>query len=97
MPIYDWKCADGHTQTHLVSYARRDEPRACNTCGADTVRQFPRTHCPPDGVYSYAPNTGDPERFERQREAIRTGTKVIPRVAKMDREHRDGQLTPRRA
>ena len=51
----------------------------------------------PDGIYSYAPNVGDPERFERQREAIKSGTKVIPRVPKMDPSHRDGQLSSRRA
>jgi len=36
-------------------------------------------HVEPDGVHSYAPNIGDPNRFERQQEAIRTGRTVIDR------------------
>jgi hypothetical protein len=48
------------------------------------VRQFPLTHCAPDGVYSYAPNIGNPEVFEQRRAAIKRmkedgGPRVIPK------------------
>lgn len=87
-PLFEWSCAEGHTQELIRSYARRDEPVACLTCGAATLRQeVSRSHVPPDGVYSYAPNIGDPERFDRQRAAIKSGTKVIERIAtKRERE-----------
>lgn len=79
MPMWDYTCANGHTEEHVRSIPERDAPFAC-ACGASMRRvEIARAHVPPDGVYSYAPNIGDPERFERQREAIRNGTKVIPR------------------
>jgi putative FmdB family regulatory protein len=80
MPIYEYACSDGHISDVIRSIARRDEAVACLTCGAETTRlEVSRSHVPPDGVYSYAPNLGDPERFERQRHAIETGQRVIER------------------
>jgi hypothetical protein len=79
MPIFEYSCGQ-HVHEVIRSYDRRDEPWACLACGAPMSRlEVSRTHVPPDGVYSYAPNTGDPERFERQREAIKNGVKVIER------------------
>jgi putative FmdB family regulatory protein len=81
MPIYEYSCGQ-HTHEVIRSYERRDEPWSCLTCGGAMTRlEVSRTHVPPDGVYSHSPNIGDPERFERQREAIKNGTKVIERVA----------------
>jgi hypothetical protein len=82
MPIFERACSNGHVSDVIRNYDRRDEPVACPECGADTTRlEVSRSHVPPDGDYSYAPNVGDPERFERQRAAIQSGTKVIERVA----------------
>lgn len=60
------------------------------------TRIFSRSHCAPDGVYSYAPNLGDADRFERQRHAIKNGIKAMPRTPDLPREFRDGQLTSKR-
>lgn len=56
-----------------------------------------RPHVSPDGVYSYAPNLGDPERFERQRAAIKEGQKVIPRhVTKADLDRAEQSMERRK-
>ena|SRR5436190_22857995 len=82
MPIFEYSCPNSHTHEVIRSYALRDTPWPCLDCGGPMTRlEVSRTHVPPDGVYSYAPNLGDPERFERQREAIKSGTKVIERHA----------------
>jgi putative FmdB family regulatory protein len=79
MPLYDFACADGHAVELIRRMANRDDGGTCH-CGKALTRQMHITHVAPDGVYSYAPNIGDPERFERQREAIKSGTKTIPRT-----------------
>lgn len=79
MPRYDWTCPNGHRHEHVSSYERRDEPRACVTCGAPATREFPHPHCPPSGVYSYEPNVGSADAFEYRREAMKAGQKVIPK------------------
>jgi putative FmdB family regulatory protein len=79
MPIYEYKCTEGHVTEHVRSYAKRDEPVACK-CGAETVRLFPLPHVEPDGIYSYAPNIGSKERFEKQQEAMRSKVNVVDRT-----------------
>jgi len=32
MPIYEYKCKNGHTSDHLVSYNDRKNPQACPEC-----------------------------------------------------------------
>lgn len=71
MPLYDRRCPNGHTTTVLVRYDERDEPVPCSACGAHTDRLFPLSHCPPSGVFSYAPNMGDPNKFERHQAMIK--------------------------
>jgi hypothetical protein len=79
-PIFEYACEDGHRTETIRPANRRADYLPCAQCGKATTPQFPtRTHCPPDGVYSYAPNIGCPERFERQRQAIKDGTRVIKR------------------
>lgn len=95
MPIYAYVCPEGHGTERLRKYEDRDDETICH-CGASATRTMARTHSPPSGVYSYLPNIGDPDRFERQRDAIKNGRKVIPRVPDMPREARDGQLTSSR-
>lgn len=96
MPVYQYRCAEGHLVEHIRRIAARDEPATCPHGHPAPRVEVCVSHVPPDGVYSYAPNIGDADRFERQRHAIKTGTRVIPRTPDMPREHRDGQLTPRR-
>jgi hypothetical protein len=79
MPLYDFECPNGHRHEVIRSYDRRDESWPCLTCEGPMARIWSAAHVPPDGVYSYAENLGDPERFERQREAIKSGVKVIER------------------
>jgi hypothetical protein len=70
-PLYDFRCANGHTHQRLRSYEGRDEPAKCLLCDAPTERLFPLPHVPPDGIYSYAPNIGSAEAFERKEAKIR--------------------------
>lgn len=80
MPIFEYRCQNAHTHEVVRSFDRRDQPWPCLDCGEPMTRlEVSRSHIPPDGVYSYAPNLGDPERFERQREAIKNGVKVLER------------------
>lgn len=58
---------------------QRNRKVTCPQCGVLMGRVLSRPHIVPDGVYSYAPNVGDPARFERQRQAMKDGVKVIPR------------------
>lgn len=95
MPLYEFRCTQGHAEERLRRYENRDEPLTC-VCGLAMQRVFSRAHCAPDGVYSYAPNIGDADRFERQRQAIKDGTKVLARTPDVPREHRDGQISGRR-
>lgn len=89
MPIYDWRCPDGHIHEGFSSAERRDDPRTCKTCGQPAERQFPRSHVPPSGVYSYAPNIGSAEAFEYRRDAMARGLKTIPKYeSRSDRERR---------
>lgn len=85
MPRYDWLCPDGHKAEGVSTYEQRDDPRDCPVCGKEAKRQFPRTHCPPSGVYSYEPNIGDPDVFEQRIEASRKakrgeGPRVLPKI-----------------
>lgn len=72
-PLYEYKCKQGHTTSLIRSYDHRLELVRCPTCGGATEYQFPLPHALPDGVYSYAPNLGNPEVFEKRVNAIDEG------------------------
>ena len=78
MPIYEYRCPLEHTTTEMRSIAGRYDAVTCE-CGQPALLSISRAHVAPDGVYSYMPNVGDPDRFERQRQAIKDGVKVIKR------------------
>lgn len=85
MPRYNWKCDDGHLSEGISTYEKRDEPRDCPVCGKEATRQFPLTHSPPSGVYSYAPNVGDPDVFEQKLEVARAARRdgaprAVPKI-----------------
>lgn len=75
MPLYDFICPNGHALERIVRYALADA-QTCH-CGAKLQRLMHKPHCSPDGIYSYAPNIGSEERFERKRTAIREGQKLV--------------------
>lgn len=79
MPLYDYKCPGGHITEKIRKYLDRDQPVLCH-CGEMTARMAPLPHCPPDGIYSYAPNIGSANAFEKRQQAIKDGVKVMPKI-----------------
>lgn len=73
MPIYEYKCPDCcEVHSRLRPMKRRKAPVVCPGCGGLHAQLIiSRAHVPPDGVYSYAPNVGDPKAFERRAENIK--------------------------
>ena len=70
-PIYEYRCGSGHTHTRIRRYDDRDDLAHCVVCGEPTERLFPLPHVPPDGIYSYAPNIGSADAFERKEAKIK--------------------------
>jgi len=66
MPLYEYRCPDGHTAEELRKYVDRDEPVTCGECGAPMVRILSAHHQQPDGLYSHCPNIGTPDNYERK-------------------------------
>ena len=81
MPIYEYRCSNEHLSSKICSHAASYEPHVCPRCGEIAERQFPMSHVEPDGIYSYAPNIGTEQDYERRRTAIREGQRVIKREA----------------
>ena len=69
--LYQYRCSDGHGSEQFTDMAERAEPRPCPTCGEPAARVLTAAHVPPSGVYSYEPNTGDPDTFDRRHEEIK--------------------------
>lgn len=76
-PLYEYRCGEGHVTIELRSFDERDRVPGCERCGGTTVRVMSVPAKRTDGIYSYAPNTGSEQKFERQREAIKEGRSVI--------------------
>lgn len=66
MPLYQYRCGEGHEVERLRKYEDRDAPEICEECGSAMRRIFSAHHQAPDGIYSYAPNIGSAEAFERK-------------------------------
>jgi len=64
-PIYEYACNCGHSEEVIRRYEHRDEPVPCRACSGAMERRFSAHHRQPDGIYSYEPNIGTPERFEQ--------------------------------
>ena len=69
--LYQYRCPDGHDSEQFTDMAKRNEPRLCPTCGKPATRVLAAPHVPPSGVYSYDPNTGDADTFDRRHEEIK--------------------------
>ena len=84
MPIYEYKCsnlAGTHTTEAIRSYRDRDVRSPICHCGYQTFRiEISQPHCMPDGMYSYEPNVGSARDFERRRNALESGQRVIKRT-----------------
>ncbi len=72
MPLYEYQCtAEPHTPvTMLRKHKERGDPIACPECGAPMEPIFSAHHAQPDGIYSYCPNIGDPNKHARRNEQI---------------------------
>lgn len=81
MPMFEYECPQGHVDEHIRKYADRDIPVFCLPCGETMTRiEISHGHVPPSGVYSYAPNIGSANQFERRQQALKDGVKVIPKI-----------------
>ena len=79
MPIYEYRCPDGHVHELLRSYDERDRKSNCPECRKRATKIVSAHHQPPDGIYSHTPNIGSADDFERKvadadARAERTGT-----------------------
>jgi hypothetical protein len=68
--IYEYLCPDRHVTEKMRKVADRHDPVECS-CGKPASLIISKTHRQPDGIYSYAPNSGDPNTFERRHEMLR--------------------------
>lgn len=66
MPLYEYTCRHGCKAELLRPYDKRDQPVRCIVHEERMTRRFPVPHLAPDGVYSYAPNIGSAQDFERR-------------------------------
>lgn len=78
-PLYDYACGCGLQVTRLRKWQNRLDPVTCE-CGETMEPLFPVPHLMPDGVYSYAPNLGTREAFDRKQ----------AKIEKLKEERKDG-------
>ena len=71
MPLFEYRCPNGHIHNRLRKIDERSDPARCLQCDAMTEPIISAPHVPPDGVYSYAPNIGDPNAHDRRNEIIK--------------------------
>jgi putative FmdB family regulatory protein len=65
MPIYEYRCK----QRHRIESLRKFEdqtPEVCTECGETMARIISAHHQAPDGIYSYEPNLGSADAFDRK-------------------------------
>ncbi len=69
MPLYSYSCDKGHSTEALRPMAARHDPLDCTECKGAMSLRIALTHRSPDGIYSYAPNIGNADTFDRKWEA----------------------------
>jgi putative FmdB family regulatory protein len=74
MVLYQYQCSEGHDSDQFADMDKRNESRPCPKCGKPAERVIAAPHVAPSGVYSYDPNTGDPQEFDRRHEEIKAKT-----------------------
>jgi len=65
MPIYDYKCKNGHTFEDMCSIKNRREAKKCTECGKNGYFVI--------SVSKYKPTFGNADRFWELREKKRLG------------------------
>lgn len=65
MPTYEYAHGE-HRTTRFRPMSQRHDPVTCD-CGEPMALIISGAHVPIDGVYSYAPNIGSADTFERRR------------------------------
>ena len=78
-PLYAYVCGCGSAAEKIRTFAHRLDPVKCSRCGAEMEYRISAHHAQADGIYSYAPNIGSADDFERKKadadaRADRTGT-----------------------
>lgn len=73
--IYEYRCSSGHITEKLRKVANRHDPVECE-CGESASLIISKTHRQPDGIYSFAPNVGDPNKFERRWENLKQNKRL---------------------
>lgn len=70
-PLYEYRCPEcGHQFAKLLKVYERDRPYYCNRCmtQAERIMSLPAKRT--DGIYSYAPNVGNPTDHDRKNDLI---------------------------
>ena len=75
--IYEYKCPNSHGAEKLRKIANRNDPLSCPECGEPMFLIISRTHRQPDGIYSFAPNVGSPDAFDRRWENMKAGKRIM--------------------
>ena len=70
MPLFEYRCENGHLTTKLRRFVLRDTPLDCPECGQPMEPIISAPHVAPDGTYSYAPNLGRADAFDRKKTII---------------------------
>lgn len=66
MPVYEFRCEKcGDEQERLLPAKFRDKGYRC-ACGGTYRRTLSIPAKRTDGIYSYAPDIGDPDKLERR-------------------------------
>jgi hypothetical protein len=73
--IYEYQCPERHITEKMRKIADRHQPVECK-CGKQASLIISRPHCPPDGIYSYAPNIGDANTFDRRHEMLKQNKRL---------------------
>ena len=79
-PIYEYRCGEGHITETIRRVEDRDDELVCDRCQTAAVRIQSLPAKRTDGIYSYAPNIGSAQKFERHRDAVKRGDRLIDGV-----------------
>ena len=76
MPLYEYRCPNGHTHQRLRKITEREKPAACISCDEEATPILSTPHVLPDGCYSYAPNVGTMDTFDRKQHLMQKRAKA---------------------
>ena len=64
-PLYAYVCKCENEVEKIRSYGQRLDPVHCPVCGKAMEYRISAHHQAVDGIYSYAPNEGNPDMAEK--------------------------------